>query len=100
MPFDLKTTMSSSDWRPWTWPGHDLGELVHLEPVEHALRDGLDQVARLDLRVVDRVAADEGGALEHGVVELAGLRTVRAGRADERPGLAATRRAAPGRARS
>ena len=65
----------------------DLLELVHLQPVEHALADRLDQVARLDLRVRERVAADEGRALEHRVVELARLRPVRAGRADERAGL-------------
>ena len=48
----------------------DFGELVHLEPVEHPLLDGLDQVARLDPRVVDRVTADEGCALEDGETEL------------------------------
>ena len=48
IPFDLKTTMSSSDARPWTLAGDDLLQLVHLEPVEDAALDRLDQVARLD----------------------------------------------------
>ena len=67
--------------------GDDLMELVHLEPVEDAALDGLDQVSRLDLRLLDRVAADEDGALEDDVVELARLRPVRADGADERPRL-------------
>ena len=36
MPFDLKTTMSSSDWRPGDLARDDLVQLVHLEPVENA----------------------------------------------------------------
>src|SRR5712691_4616138 len=64
--------------------GHDLLQLVHLEPVEHARRDGLDQVARLLLGLLEGVAADEARALEHDVVELAGAPIVRADRADER----------------
>jgi hypothetical protein len=82
-PFDLKTTTSASDERPATSPGDDLVKLVHLEPVEHAVRDGLDQIGRLDPRLVDRVAAYEGGAVEHGVVELATARMIRADRADQ-----------------
>ena len=62
-------------------------ELVHLEPVEDAAVDGLDQVARLELRLLDRVAADEDGPLEDDVVELARLRPVRADGTDERPRL-------------
>ncbi len=58
-------------------------ELVHLEPVEDAARDGLDQVARLLLRLLDRVAAHEGGAVDHGVVELPRGDAIRAGSADE-----------------
>src|SRR5439155_8608833 len=46
-------------------------QLVHLEPVEHPLGDRLDQIPRLDPRVLLGVAADEGRALEHRVVELA-----------------------------
>src|SRR5581483_6857554 len=64
--------------------GDDLLELVHLEPVEEALLDGLDQVAGLAPGVLARVAADEGRALEHGVVELAPAPVVRADGADER----------------
>ena len=94
--------MSSSACRPGQLAGDHLLELVHLEPVEHALRHGLDQVAGLDLRVVERVAADERRALEDGVVELARLRVVRARRADERARLqplAAQHRVARGRDR-
>src|SRR5213078_4219653 len=60
--------------------------LVHLQPVEDARLDRLDQVGGLELRVVDRVAADEGGALEDDVVQLATATVVRADRADERAG--------------
>ena len=94
-PLDLKTTMSSSDWRPVDLAGNDLLQLVHLEPVEDARLDRLDQVGGLELRVVERVAADEGGALEDDVVELAAAAVVRTDRADERAGARATRRAAP-----
>jgi len=59
---------------------------VHLEPVEHALPHRIDEVARLDLRVGERVAADEGRALEDGVVELARLGPVGPDGADERAG--------------
>ena len=58
-------------------------QLVHLEPVEDAALDGLDQVAGLELRLLARVAAHERCALEHRVVELAARRVVRADRADE-----------------
>ncbi len=61
-------------------------QLVHLEPVEDAALDRLDQVARLEPRLLARVAADEARALEHDVVELAAARIVRADCADERPG--------------
>src|SRR5206468_12768797 len=64
-----------------------LVQFVHLEPVEDAALDRLDQVARLELCLLDRVAADEDGALEDDVVELAGLRLVRAHGADERSRL-------------
>ncbi len=65
----------------------DLLQLVHLEPVEDSCGDRLDQVARLELRLLDRVAADEGRALEDGVVELPPARDVRARRDDERARL-------------
>ena len=39
-------------------------ELVDLEPVEHALGDRLDQVARLEPRLVAGVDADERRTLE------------------------------------
>ena len=48
-PFDLKTTMSSSLDAALHLAGDHLVQLVHLEPVEDAARDRLDQVARLDL---------------------------------------------------
>ena len=102
MPFDLKTTMSSGSARPAHVACDDLLQLVHLEPVEHPALDGLDQVARLELRVLERVAADEGRPLEHDVVELALGRHVRADRADERAlaqPLAAQHRVARGRHR-
>ena len=73
---------------------------MHLEPVEDAALDRLDQVARLALRLLERVAADERGALEDDVVELARVRVVRADRADERARLqplAAQHRIARGR---
>ena len=76
--------MSSGEARALQLAGDDLLELVHLEPVEDAALDGLDQVARLELRLLARVAADERRALEHRVVELAPRRVVRADRADER----------------
>ena len=78
--------------------GDDLLQLVHLEPVEDAGLDRLDQVGRLEPRVLDRVAADERRALEHDVVELAAPAVVRADGAHERARPAATRRAAPDRA--
>ena len=84
MPFDLKTTMSESACRPGTSPGDDRVELLHLEPVELTGGDGLDQVARLELCVLDRVAADERRPRDHLRVELARLRIVGADRADER----------------
>ena len=65
----------------------DLGQLVHLEPVEDTALDRLDQVAGLDPRLLAGVAADEGRALEDCVVELPGLDSVRAGGADQRAGL-------------
>ena len=80
----MKTTMSASDWRPGQLAGDDLLQLVHLEPVEHAALDGLDQVARLELRLLARVAADERRPFEHDVVELPRLRAVRAHGAHER----------------
>ena len=83
-PFDLKTTMSSSDWRPGSIAGDDLLQFVHLEPVEKAALDRLDQVGRLEPGVLDRVAADEGRALEHDVVELAAAAVVGADGAHER----------------
>src|SRR5207248_2867431 len=43
-----------------------------------------DEVGGLELRVLARVAADEGGALEDSVVELAPAAVVRTDRADER----------------
>ena len=66
--------------------GDDLGQLVHLEPVENSLRDGLDEVAGLEPCVLAGVAAHEGGALQHRVVELPAARDVRAGGAHERAG--------------
>src|SRR5439155_15160666 len=54
--------------------GDDLLQLVHLEPVERARLDRLDQVGRLDSRLLERVAADERGTLERDVVELATAR--------------------------
>src|SRR5215213_2530390 len=65
----------------------DLGELVHLQPVEHPALDRLDEIARLDLRLLLRVAAHERSALEDRVVELTRLDAVRAHGADERAGL-------------
>jgi hypothetical protein len=75
---------------------------VHLEPVEHAGLDGLDQITRLEPRLFPRVAAHEGGPLEDDVVQLAVTRVVRADRADERAGpkpLAAEHGIARGRRR-
>ena len=66
---------------PCDFARDDLLELVHLEPVEDAGRDRLDQIGGLELRVLARVAADEGGALEDDVVELAAAAVVRADRA-------------------
>src|SRR5690349_6487971 len=62
---------------------NDLVQLMHLEPVEDAALDRLDQVAGLDLRLLLQVAADESRALEHDVVELAARPMVRARGADE-----------------
>ena len=101
-PFDLKRTMSSSACRSGQLAGDHLLELVHLEPVEQALGHGLDQVAGLDPRVGQRVAADERRPLENGVVELPRPRVVRAGGAHERARpepLAAQHRIARGRDR-
>jgi hypothetical protein len=56
---------------------------VHFEPVEDAALNRLDQVARLDPRLLARVAADEHGPLEDDVVELSGMRNVGADGADE-----------------
>ena len=70
IPFDLKTTMSSGSRAPAHLAGDDVLELVHLEPVEHAPLHRLDQVAGLELRLLARVAAHEGGPFEHRVVEL------------------------------
>ncbi len=64
----------------------NLLQLVHLEPVEDARLDRLDEIGGLELRVLARVAADEGGALEDDVVELAPAAVVRADGADERAG--------------
>ena len=64
----------------------DLLQLMHLEPIEDARLDRLDQIGGLELRVVERVAADEGGTLEDDVVELTAAAVVRADRADERAG--------------
>jgi len=80
----LKTTTSSSELRPRVPPATTSCRLVHLEPVENAGLDRLDQVSRLELRVLDRVAADEHRAGEHVVVELAAPSVVRADRAHER----------------
>src|SRR6266511_2926871 len=63
---------------------HDLLELVYLEPVEYPGLDRLDQVGRLEPRVLDRVAADEARALEYHVVELAAAAVVCTDRAHER----------------
>ena len=71
IPFDLKRTTSSGERAALHLAGDDLLELVHLEPVEDAALDRLDQVARLEPRLLERVAADERRALEHRVVELA-----------------------------
>ena len=86
IPFDLKTTMSSSRCASAQLAGDDLVQLVHLEPVEDAGRDRLDQVAGLAPRLLARVAADERRPLEHDVVELPRGRPVGAHRADERAG--------------
>lgn len=58
-------------------------QLVHFEPVEHPCLNRLDEVARLELRLLEEVAADERRALEDGVVELAPARDVRPGRDDQ-----------------
>ena len=84
IPFDLKSDDVLGGRAALQLAGDDLLQLVHLEPVEDAALDRLDQVARLELRLLERVAADERRALEHGVVELAPRRVVRADRADER----------------
>ena len=60
---------------------------MHLLPVEDAAVDRLDQVAGLEPRLLDRVAADEDRPLEDDVVELSRARLVRADRTDERPRL-------------
>ena len=72
---------------PGDLAGDDLVELVHLEPVEHAGLHRLDEIARLELRLLEPVAADEARTLEHRVVELAARHDVGAGRHDERPRL-------------
>src|SRR3984893_2329682 len=63
----------------------DLLQLVHLQPVEHADLDRLDQVAGLEPRAFHRIAADKGGPLQHDVVELSTPAVVGANRAYERP---------------
>src|SRR5256885_8688557 len=65
------------------FPRYDLLQLVHLEPVENARLHRLDEVGGLEPRILTRVAADEGGALEHHVVELPAATVVRADGADE-----------------
>ena len=50
--------------------GDDRVQLVHLEPVEHATRDGLDQIARFDLCLRAQVATYERRPLENHIVEL------------------------------
>ena len=75
--------MSVSEGAAVHLSGDDLVQLVHLEPVEDAALDGLDQVAGLELRLLARVAAHERGPLEHRVVELAARRVVGADCADE-----------------
>jgi thiosulfate/3-mercaptopyruvate sulfurtransferase len=56
---------------------------VYLEPVERAGVDRLDQIARLAAGLGERVAADERGALDDDVVQLAPARIVCPGRTDE-----------------
>ena len=64
----------------------DLVQLVDLEPVEHARRHGVDQVAGLDPRLLEPVATHEARSLQDDVVQLSAARDVRAGSDDERAG--------------
>jgi hypothetical protein len=61
----------------------DLVQLVHLEPVEDSGLHGFDEIAGLELRLHEEVAAHESRTLEHGVVELSACHDVRARSADE-----------------
>ena len=59
-------------------------QLVHLEPVERAELDRLDEIRGLEPCLLFQVAADERGALEHDVVKLTRTRDIRAARAHKR----------------
>ena len=61
-------------------------ELVDLEPVENAGVHGLDEIARLELRLLEPVTAHEPCALQDRVVELAAIHDIRARRATSVPG--------------
>ena len=63
--------------------GDDLLQLVYLEPVQDTALDGLGQVSRLELRLLDGVAADEDRPFEDDVVQFTGARAIRADRADK-----------------
>ena len=65
--------------------GDDLLQLVHLEPVEHAGFDRLDQVGRLPPRRLAESQQTKLARSSDDVVELARAGPVRADRADERP---------------
>src|SRR5438876_243277 len=75
-PFSFLFARGSSEERvaAYVIREHELGRSL----------DGLDQVGRLHLRLLERVAADERGALEHDVVELAAARMVGTDGADQR----------------
>ena len=75
-------------------------QLVHLEPVENAVLDRLDQICGLEPGLLLPVAANECGALEDDAVELARRGFVRPGGADQTARVAATPREARGRASS
>src|SRR5229473_3727195 len=62
-------------------------ELVYLEPIEDSLLNRLDQVRRLEPRLLLPVATDERRTLEHDIVELARRGVVRTDRTDQRAGL-------------
>ena len=66
--------------------GHDLLQLVHLEPVQDPALDRLGQITRFELRLLEGVAADEDRPFQHDVVQLACPRPVRSDRADESSG--------------